>query len=250
MLEITLNKGKTFHNKLQEQTMKERQIWRQLLTQLLDVVKFLTKPNLSFWGYREVDSSNKGNFIELVELMSKYDPVLAKHHLKKVNDNRRYLSPKIQNEFTHILGNHAKANILDRIWKANYFAVRLNSTLDISHNDQVSFIRWYVVDVVEDKEVKERELFPGFITEHGKTVYDIKKMILDRLQKEKLNAASMAGVHGSVLRLNGKAKFEPCPDHSLNVCGVYVSAGNASDITFLGVFLLFQSPVRSFFFAC
>lgn len=40
---MTLNKGKTLDSKLQEETMKERQIWRQVLTRLFDVVKFLTK---------------------------------------------------------------------------------------------------------------------------------------------------------------------------------------------------------------
>ena len=66
MLKITLNKGKTLDSKLQEQTMKERQIWRQVLTRLLYVEKFLTKQR-SYRGYRNVYSFNKGNFIELVE---------------------------------------------------------------------------------------------------------------------------------------------------------------------------------------
>ena len=85
-------------------------------------------------------SSNKSNFIELVEVKSKYDPVLGKHYLKEVNDNRRYLSPKIQNEFIHILGNYVKEHIFGRIRKANYFALILDSTLDITHTDQMSFI--------------------------------------------------------------------------------------------------------------
>ena len=70
----------------------------------------------------------------------------------------------------------------------------------------------------------------------------------------------MAGVHVSVQRLlrniNGKAKFVPCSNHSLNLCVVHASAVNASAMTFFGVieglyiFLLFQSPVGSFIFAC
>ena len=66
--------------------------------------------------------------------MSKYDPVLGKHYLIEVNDNRRYLSLKIQNEFIHILGNPMKDNILDRIRKANYFA--------IIHRIFLILIRW------------------------------------------------------------------------------------------------------------
>ena len=98
MLEMTLNKGKTLDNKLQEQTREERQVWRQLLRRLLDVVKFQMKQNLPFRNQREdTYSSNKGNFIGLVELMSQYDPVLGKHYLKDVSDNRLYWSLKIPN---------------------------------------------------------------------------------------------------------------------------------------------------------
>ena len=248
-VKMTLNKGKTLDSKSQEQTMKQRQIWRQVLTWLLNVMKFLTKQNLLFRGHQDdVYSSNKSNFIELLKLMSQYDPVLGKHYLKEVNDNQWYLSPKIQNKFIHILGNHMKKNILDQNQKANYFVIILNSMPDISHTDQMSFICHYAI--VEDKEVEVWESFLGFITEHGKTAYDIKKMILDRLEKEKLdfkkcrgiridNAANMARVHGGIQRLlqnlNGKAKFVQCSNHSLNLCGVHASAVNASAIIFFGV---------------
>ena len=155
-------KVKTLNSKLQEQTMKERQIWKQVLTRLLNVVKFLTKWNLPLRCHRyHVYSSNKGNFIEL---LSQYDPVLGKQYLKEVNGNCRYLSPKIQNEFIHILGNHAKENILDRIRKTTYFAIILDSTPDISQTDPMSFICQYVV--IEDREVEVQEPFVGFITEY------------------------------------------------------------------------------------
>ena len=47
--------------------------------------------------------------------------------------------------------NHVKENMLDRIQKVNYFVIILDSTPDISHTDQMSFICRYFV--VEDKEV-------------------------------------------------------------------------------------------------
>ena len=69
--------------------------------------------------------------------MSKYGPVLGKHYLKEVNDNRQYLSLKIQNEFIHIEVNHMKENILDCVWKANYSVIMLDSMPDILHTDQM-----------------------------------------------------------------------------------------------------------------
>ena len=47
-----------------------------------------------------------------------------------------------------------KENILDRILKANYFAIILDNTLYISHTDQMSYIYRYVV--VEKKEIEAR----------------------------------------------------------------------------------------------
>ena len=53
----------------------------------------------------------------------------------------------------------------------------------------MSFICRYVI--VEDKEVEVRESYIVFITEHRKSAYAIKKMILDRLQKEKLDLKNL-----------------------------------------------------------
>ena len=112
----------------------------------------------------------------------------------------------------------------------------------------MSFIFRYVI--VEDKQVEVLKSFLGFITKYGKIAYDIKKMILNRQEKEQLefkkcrkrgfdNAISMAEVHGGVqclLRnINRKAKFVPCSYHSLNSSGVHASAVNATAITFFGV---------------
>ena len=153
-------------------------------------------------------NSNKGNFIELVKILSKYDPILGKHYLKESYDKRWYLSPKIQNEFI-ILGNHVKENILDLIRKANNFAIILDSTPGISHTDQMSSICRYVV--FEDKEVEVRKSFLGFITELGKTAYNIKKMILDLLEKEKLVTSLNIRAIGLIF-IRKLTKFRPiCP---------------------------------------
>ena len=104
----------------------------------------------------------------------------------------------------------------------------------------MSFICRYVV--VEDKEVEVLESSFGFISEH-----DIKKMVFDRLEKEKLdfkkctgirfnNAGSITGTHGGVQRLlrniKLEAKFVPCSHRSPNLCGVHASAVNAMATTF------------------
>ncbi|KAK8739427.1 hypothetical protein OTU49_003632, partial [Cherax quadricarinatus] len=55
----------------------QKKRWKEILYRLLDITLFLAKQNLAFRGHRENElSSNRGNFLEMVELMAKYDPVL------------------------------------------------------------------------------------------------------------------------------------------------------------------------------
>ena len=72
MLEMILNKGKALDS--QNKLWKKERFRDRFFTRLFDIMKFQTEQNLLFRGHREnVYSFNKGNFIELVKLMSKYD---------------------------------------------------------------------------------------------------------------------------------------------------------------------------------
>ena len=85
-----MEKWKTLASGLQLQTTidaatislveKEKKKFRDILHRVLDVILFLARQNLSFRGHREDASSlNKGNFLELVELLSHYDVALREH---------------------------------------------------------------------------------------------------------------------------------------------------------------------------
>ncbi|GLV37541.1 hypothetical protein CBL_20353 [Carabus blaptoides fortunei] len=55
----------------------ENKRWRDILHKLLDITLYLAKQNLAFRGHNEDESaSNKGNYLEMVEMLSKYTPVL------------------------------------------------------------------------------------------------------------------------------------------------------------------------------
>nr|CAI5845018.1 unnamed protein product [Callosobruchus analis] len=218
------------------------------------ITLFLTQQNLAFRGHREDPSSeNRGNFIELVKMMAKYDPVLSEHWSKlqkAAGGSQRvppYLSKGIQNEFLSILSHHVKQKIIDDIKKSKYFGIMFDSTPDESHTDQMSEIIRYVH--VEEGAVEVRESFLGFFSMSGKTANDMGNNILKQLEKDGLdiqlcraqgydNAASMSGVHGGVQKIirdiNPKALFSPCANHSLNLCGVHSFACIPSSVTCFG----------------
>lgn len=71
---------------------------RALMTRLIDICLYLVKGCSAFHDHNEEnDSSNQGNFKELVKLLSKYDSLLNMH-LETGQKNAQYLSNCIQND--------------------------------------------------------------------------------------------------------------------------------------------------------
>ena len=51
-LEIRLAEGKVIDKVEQELIQKETKKWQEILTRLLDIVRFLAKQNLALWDHR------------------------------------------------------------------------------------------------------------------------------------------------------------------------------------------------------
>lgn len=63
-------------NKRKEDVLKNRDIVKQLI----DITLFLGRHSLSFRGHREDGTAeNRGNFLDLVELVSKYSPLMCQY---------------------------------------------------------------------------------------------------------------------------------------------------------------------------
>ncbi|KAH9638834.1 hypothetical protein HF086_012787 [Spodoptera exigua] len=212
---------------------------------MFDIIKFLAKQNLALRGHIENDTStNRGNFLELVHLIAKYDPVLREHLVRSKMCGKisiPYMSPQIQNEFIAILGNNVRQHIIGQIKKAKYYSIIFDSTPDLSHKDQTSQVLRYVV--IENEEVNVVESFIDFIETKDKTAEGISNMILNKLQTDDLdisncrgqaydNAAVMAGKHSGVQQRikNPKVEFVPCSNHSLNLVCLHAASVEGLDL--------------------
>ncbi|GFV86578.1 probable ATP-dependent RNA helicase DDX20 [Trichonephila clavipes] len=136
---------------------------------------FLAKQNLALCGHREDDpSTNRGNFLELVHLLAKYDPVLREHLVRikmGQNSSLTYMSPQIQNEFIEILGNKVCQVIVAHVQKAKYYSMIFDSISYTSYEDQTSRIERCVM--IENQEVRVEESFIDFIEKKNKTAEGI-----------------------------------------------------------------------------
>lgn len=177
-LEAGLRLHKTIDIEIINLMEKNKKKWRDVLHRLLDITLFLAKQNLAFRGHKENESSlNKGNFLELVEILSRYDPVLKEHlmRLKHTTCQHKvsvsYLAPTTQNEFISVLANHLKEMLVVDIKSAKYFGIMFDSTPDISHTDQMSEVTKYVK--INNRKLEVNEVFLKCFPLKGKKAVDL-----------------------------------------------------------------------------
>lgn len=224
---------------LESQIQREKKFWRQVLGRMLNVTLTLAMCNLPFRGHHETlhGSGNAGNFVAIVQLLAKYDPVLeqllteesAKHSIK-------YMSPSIQNELIGLLGGQVKKDIITEINAAPFFSVIIDTTQDISKVDQMSEIyRYCCIEYDKNGQPNKlivKESFLGFVEVCDQTAVALACQITENMKQHGVDlskcrgqgydgASTMSGLYNGVqkhiLDLEPKAVYVHCASHNLNL---------------------------------
>ncbi|XP_018362137.1 PREDICTED: uncharacterized protein LOC108760594 [Trachymyrmex cornetzi] len=167
-----------------QQLDEEMIYWRKVLHRVVVVIKTLASRGLSFRGHEEKFGSNKnGNYMMLLE----------------------------------IIAHKVVSKIIDEIRDAKYFSIIVDSTPDISHIDQLSFVVRYI-----NKSGLPVERFIKFIPNTGHKAEDIFNVVITTLETYKLdindcrgqsydNASNMSGVYSGfqarIKNVNSLANF-------------------------------------------
>lgn len=197
---------------------------------ILDTIVFLGERGLALRGENEVigDHSN-GNFLGVLELISRYDFVLREHieNVKKSQDVHRrlqvtYLSPRIQNEFIDICAGRIVEVILKEREEAKYYSIIVDATPDSALVEQTTFVLRYLNR--EEKKYVIQERFLEFVDCNNKTGADIANLITMTLDSRKIplgdcrgqgydNGSSMKGqykgAHAIIMKKNPLAIYSP-----------------------------------------
>ncbi|CAI9722604.1 finger MYM-type 1-like [Octopus vulgaris] len=129
---------------------------RSILQRLIDVVIFLGLQELSFRGHFESEgSNNRGNYKELVYLISKYDKQMESH--LDTASIFTGLSNRIQNDLIEAIHKVMLNEMQKEIDQAKFVSILVDETSDVSASSQLSTVLRYVT---EDCVTKER--FIGF----------------------------------------------------------------------------------------
>jgi len=121
---------------------------RELLRQIIDALIYVGRQNIALRGHHEgIDSNNRGNFLELVKLLSNNHGPL-KSHLEQIESKKKnrltFLSNVTQNHLLNIIAEVIRSKILNEVKKSGQFAVIIDTTTDVSNLEQFTFILRYV----------------------------------------------------------------------------------------------------------
>ena len=191
---------------------------RFCLLKIIECLQYLARQAMPMQG----DTDEESNFIQLLKLRGKDQPVLLKW-LERKDD--KYTSHEIQNEIISIMANNVIHDLVADI-RGGFFAIIADEYTDVSNREQLTIcIRWI------DKSLEVHEDFLGFfnIPDAGaETIVSVIKAVLLKLQLSLAycrgqcydGASNMLGHKtgvANVADVQPKAHPTHCHGHSLNL---------------------------------
>ncbi|XP_062161921.1 uncharacterized protein LOC133868946 [Alnus glutinosa] len=160
--------------------------WKKLKASI-DVVRVLAFQGVAFRGRDEsVDSTNRGNFLEILNLMVSYNEQIAEV-IAKAPKNASYTSPMIQKEILHIFSTRVKEAIRKEISNAK-FCIMVDEARDESMKEQMAIVLRFV-----DKDSFVREPFFGLVHVANTAALTLQKGIYFVLSQHKLAIENIRG---------------------------------------------------------
>lgn len=94
-----------------------------------------------------IGDAHNGNFLGIIELLAKCDPLLREHvtKVKEAQDNEtclqaHYLSWRTHYEFIEVCGKQVVDKILSERQHVKYYTILVDATPDETHEEQLTFI--------------------------------------------------------------------------------------------------------------
>ena len=116
---------------------------RHYLKTLCEIILLCCNQETALHGHRENEASiNKGNFIEILNLVAKHDEVVSSRLSYLPKMLYIYTSPKVQNDLLHIMAGTVRKGITLAVQNADY--ILADESKDISKQEQLVIVLRYV----------------------------------------------------------------------------------------------------------
>ncbi|BBH02873.1 Putative disease resistance TIR-NBS-LRR class protein [Prunus dulcis] len=129
-----------------KQTSQARTAYRTCLNASLKCTRYLLRQGLSFRGHDEsAQSSNKGNYLELLQFLADHDEKVKAVVLENAPGNLKLIAPSIQKDLVNSCAKETIDLILSDV-KDRYFSIMVDEARDVSIKEQMAMVLRYVND--------------------------------------------------------------------------------------------------------
>lgn len=215
--------------KKEELKVKEEKRLKNIkyMSRLVEIVRLLAKGGKPLRGHNETETSNeKGLFLEIVNLLKKYDPFF-KTYFENIPKNCNYLSNVIQNDIITSLSNVILRGISDEV-RGQPLTVIGDETSDVGHHEQLAVVFRYI-PIGEEHPVERLVALRRLKTTQAEAIFNTLNDVLDQvgvLWKDVVcvcfdGASTMAGeftgVQARCKEVNPSIMYVHCYAHCLNL---------------------------------
>uniref|UniRef100_A0A2N9GIB5 TTF-type domain-containing protein n=1 Tax=Fagus sylvatica TaxID=28930 RepID=A0A2N9GIB5_FAGSY len=214
------------NNVFVKQTKEEKIKYRIQLNATVDCIRFLLRQGLAFRGHDESpDSSDKGNFLELLQFLADHNESINEV-IQNCPKNNKLTHPNIQKDIVNAAACET-TNAIIKDLDNGFFSVLVDESRDTSIKEQMAVVLRYV-----DKKGNVTERFLGIVHVTDTTALSLKVAIeslfskhglsLSRLRGQGYDGASnmqgeFNGLKALILRENKSAYYVHCFAHQLQL---------------------------------
>lgn len=173
---------------------------RAILRVIIEVLIFAAQQNIVLRSHSEdLSSNNRGNFLELVKLVSYHNSALQLH-LEKLNFNHHnrfsFMFHESQNKLLSIIAEMIRSIIVKKFKSAELFSVIIDITTDVSNLEQFTFVIRYIYE----GNIEERLLSLVAVSDAtGKRLYDTFCTITEKYEFDWKNNLCAQAYEGAVV---------------------------------------------------
>ncbi|KAK9075908.1 hypothetical protein SSX86_004238 [Deinandra increscens subsp. villosa] len=240
--EDLVRKNQSIQSVFVKQSDKQKHEYRLRLSASIEVAKTLLSQGLPFRGHDESsDSLNKGNFLEILELLGRQSEELGNVILGNAPGNSKMTSPTIQLDIKHCFGEEVLKQIFEDLGD-DVFSLLVDESSDVSKKEQMAVVIRYV-----DKYGIVKERFIGLVHVTDTSALSLKSAIDDLFSRYGLSlsklrgqgydgASNMAGefngLRALILKENPSAFYVHCFAHQLQLVVVAVAKKHGGVLRF------------------
>ncbi|KAI5327653.1 hypothetical protein L3X38_027049 [Prunus dulcis] len=141
-----MNQNTHIETVVSKHSEQARMAYRRCLIASIKCTKFLLRQCLSFRGNDEsVTSSNRGNYLELLQFLANNDEKVKEVVLENAPGHLKLVAPKIQKDIVNACAGETLDVIMSGL-KDRFFSILVDEARDISVKEQMAMVLRYVDD--------------------------------------------------------------------------------------------------------